>query len=137
MNAFFDTSAIAKRYTDEPGQEQVESFFQEADRIGVSIVCLPEVFSTLCRLQREGKFDALQYERIKSLVLQDFVDIDVCDIVSDVIDIAMSILENNTLRGMDAIHVACAIDWEADAFVSGDQRQVLAARNMGLTVIGV
>jgi len=33
---------------------------------------------------------------------------------------------------MDAIHVACALEWQADLFVTSDRRQFEAARNAGL-----
>jgi hypothetical protein len=33
---------------------------------------------------------------------------------------------------MDALHVACAIEWKADLFVTSDKRQLVAAQNAGL-----
>jgi predicted nucleic acid-binding protein len=33
---------------------------------------------------------------------------------------------------MDAIHVACAVEWQADLFVTSDRRQFEADRNAGL-----
>lgn len=43
-------------------------------------------------------------------------------------------LENNVLRGMDAIHIASALALQVDVFVSADVRQCDAAANAGLTV---
>jgi len=36
------------------------------------------------------------------------------------------------VRAMDALHVACAIQWGAELFVSADERQVAAAKKAGL-----
>ncbi|GMQ83139.1 MAG: hypothetical protein BMS9Abin05_2624 [Rhodothermia bacterium] len=33
---------------------------------------------------------------------------------------------------MDAIHVVCALEWEADLFVTSGTRQIKAARKAGL-----
>jgi predicted nucleic acid-binding protein len=33
---------------------------------------------------------------------------------------------------MDALHVACALEWQADLFVTSDRRQLKAAMNTGL-----
>jgi predicted nucleic acid-binding protein len=33
---------------------------------------------------------------------------------------------------MDALHIACAIEWGADVFLSADARQLAAARRAGL-----
>jgi hypothetical protein len=38
---------------------------------------------------------------------------------------------------MDALHLACAIDWQADLFVSSDKHQVSAALKSGLRVLQV
>ena len=53
MKLFLDTSAFAKRYVAEPGSEKVMALCQEADALFVSVICLPELISTLCRLVRE------------------------------------------------------------------------------------
>jgi len=41
-------------------------------------------------------------------------------------------LENNALRAMDSLHVACALEWNADLFVTSDKRQAAAAMRSGL-----
>jgi hypothetical protein len=42
------------------------------------------------------------------------------------------LLENNVLHALDALHVACALEWQADRFVTSDRRQFTAAMNTGL-----
>ena len=49
----------------------------------------------------------------------------------------ISALENNVLRGMDAIHIGSAVTLKADVFVSADQRQLEAALGAGLRVDAV
>ena len=42
------------------------------------------------------------------------------------------LLEHNVLRAMDALHVACALEWQAELFVTADKRQLKAARKSGI-----
>jgi predicted nucleic acid-binding protein len=44
------------------------------------------------------------------------------------------LLEENVLRSLDAIHIACALEWQSELFVSSDERQVTAAIKFGLQV---
>jgi hypothetical protein len=41
-------------------------------------------------------------------------------------------METNVLRAMDALHIACALEWQADLFITADKRQLMAAKNSGL-----
>jgi predicted nucleic acid-binding protein len=42
------------------------------------------------------------------------------------------ILETYPLRAMDVLHISCAVEWEADLFVSSDKKQIHAAEQAGL-----
>ena len=48
-----------------------------------------------------------------------------------------AVLERNTLRGMDAIHIGSAVAVQADLFVSADACQCAAAAAAGLEVAAV
>ena len=137
MRVFFDSSAFAKRYIEEPGSEKVENLSAQATMLGVSSICLPEIISGLCRLRRDSVLTKNQYEVTKDALLKDFEDISVCNITSTVIGQAIHILETNTLRTLDAIHIGCALEWQAEVFVSSDLRQISAAKKTGLKVVRV
>jgi uncharacterized protein len=49
-----------------------------------------------------------------------------------VISLSVNLLEKNVLRAMDALHVACALECQADLFATSDRRQFQAAINAGL-----
>jgi predicted nucleic acid-binding protein len=105
--------------------------------LGVSSICLPEIISGLCRLRRDSVLTGHQYELIKEALLKDFEDISVCNIAPTVIGQAIHLLETNTLRTLDAIHIGCALEWQAEVFVSSDLRQISAAKKIGLKVVRV
>lgn len=71
---------------------------------------------------------------LKNDVLEDMRDIDIVNLTPQVLERTTELLENNTLRSLDAMHIACALEWEAELFVSSDERQVTAAINAGLNV---
>lgn len=137
MKVFLDTSAFAKRYVAENGSGKVWAICQEADDLVVSVICLPELISTLSRLVREKKLAKVEYRKLKSDAMADLADVDICQITPDVLAAVVSLLESHPLRAMDAIHVACALAFAPDVFVTADLRQLAAARKAGLKVVDV
>jgi uncharacterized protein len=137
VKAFFDTSAFAKRYIAERASEEVIALCQQADDLVVSVVCLPELVSTFCRLVREKKLGQADYRKLKGDAIADLGDVDICQITSEVLDSAIPLLEAHPLRSMDALHIACALAVKPDFFVSADRRQLNAAKKSGLKIVDV
>ena len=137
MKIFFDTSAFVKRYVTETGSDDVIELCHRADRLALSIICLPEMVSTLRRLSREGKIQEEDYLQTKDLILGDLEDVEICTLNPEVIRSCINCLEKNKLRAMDAIHLACALAIGPDIFVSSDVQQIEAAKKEGLKVVKV
>ncbi len=132
MKTFFDSSAFVKRYIEEAGSQTVEALGLAATELAVSIVCIPEVISALNRRVRERDLSHHQYETAKDNMFEDARDIVIVNLTPDVLSTCTTILEASPVRALDALHVACAIEWEAELFVSGDKRQISAAKKAGL-----
>jgi hypothetical protein len=137
VNLFLDTSAFAKRYVAEPGSDRVVALCQQADSLVVSVVCLPELISTLSRLIREKKLAKADYGKLKRDAMTDLADVDICQLTPDVLVSVVSLLESHPIRAMDALHLACALAVEPDIFASADHRQLAAARKAGLKSVDV
>jgi predicted nucleic acid-binding protein len=135
MRVFFDTSALTKRYVEEEGSEQVRTLCAAADALGVSVLVVPELISTLCRLVREGRLSSGDYRSLKSAVQTDLSDADLCDLSQDAFEQALRCLELHPLRALDALHVGSALVYQPDLFVSADRRQAEAADREGLAVM--
>jgi hypothetical protein len=135
MRVFFDTSALAKRYVEEEGSETVRALCAEADALGASVLVVPELISTLCRLVREGRLSSEDYRSLKSAVKADLSDADLCDLSQEVYRQALRCLELHPLRTLDALHVGSALTYHPDLFVSADHRQADAAGREGLAVL--
>lgn len=132
MKVFFDSSSFAKRFIQEEGSETVDLICQEAKALGLSVICFPEIVSALNRKLREKNFNRQSYVKIKHQLAEDIRDIQVVNLLPAVIEQSILLLESNVLRSLDALHVACAMEWQTDLFVSSDTRQIRAAENAGL-----
>lgn len=134
LNVFFDSSALAKRYIEEKGSDQVQAILSSASALAVSVICVPEIVSALCRRRREHKLSTEEYRNARASVLSDIDDAMVIGMTEEVIAQAVGLLEQFPLRSADALHIACASAWSTDLFVSADDRQCKAARARGLRV---
>lgn len=135
MKAFLDSSSFAKRFIDESGSEKVEALCSRASELGLSVIVVPEIVSALARRLRERLLTQAQYRQAKKRLLDDVRDVDIVQLTPAVIGSAIRVLEAScVIRAMDAILIACALEWEADLFASSDERQLMAARRAGLKI---
>ncbi len=132
MKLFLDSSAFAKRFIEESGSRQVEALCAQADELGLCILCVPEIISALNRRLREKSLSRQDYSRAKQRLSQDVRDAVILNLTPEVIQSGIELLENHPLRTLDALHIACALAWEADIFASADHRQLAAAKKAGL-----
>ncbi len=63
----------------------------------------------------------------------DVRDADIVQLTPSVLAATVQVLETNPVRAMDALHVACALEWKSELFASADVRQLAAAQRAGLT----
>jgi len=134
MRTCIDSSAFAKRFIEEEGSAKIESICARATELGLSVLCVPEIVSALSRRRREGSLTPAQYREAKQRLLEDVRDADIIQLTPSVVATSIEVLESAPLRGMDAMHIACAIEWGAELFVSSDKAQLAAARKAGLSV---
>lgn len=137
MKIFFDASAFAKRYIDEAGSQRVEEQCMQATALGLSILCVPEILSALNRRRRERALTKTQYATAKQRLLEEVQDADIINLLPSVVAATVEILETSPSRAMDALHIACALEWQAARFISADRQQIRAARKAGLAVVAV
>lgn len=132
MKTFFDSSSFAKRYIEEKGSQMVDDLCQQASDISISVICIPEIISALNRRARERSISQKDYHVIKHALTDDVRDILIINLTDEVISTSIKLLEEHSLRAMDALHISCALEWGAELFVSSDKKQVYAAGQSGL-----
>ena len=134
MKVFFDTSSFVKRFVEEVGSKQADDITQKSSAIGLSIICFPEIISALNKKLRAEFITEEVYLDLKNDILEDIEDADIINLTPSVLKKTTELLEENTLRSLDAIHIACALEWQSELFVSSDERQIAAAIKSGLNV---
>jgi predicted nucleic acid-binding protein len=134
LRTFLDASAMVKRYIDEAGTDSVLSIIRDATEFGLSVLCRPEVISALCRRVRQRDLTRDGYAAAKAQLALDVAAAAVVRLSADVLERAIAVMEAGPLKAADAIHVASAVEWGAELFVSADRQQLTAARKAGLKV---
>jgi uncharacterized protein len=135
VNVFADSSALAKRYIADEQSSEMDETLQHATNLAVSVLCLPEVISALCRRRRERFLKPSEYASAKNALEVDLADATIIQITDEVLIHSIRLLESHPLRSSDAIQVSSALVWGADLFVSSDARQYAAAKSTGLNVV--
>lgn len=135
--AYFDTSALIKRYVDEDGRREVLQLLRSHDCV-VSALLSVELRSALRRRVADGSLDE---KRVPEILKRFAVDREfwaLVEITSEVLRTAEILVAHHPLRTLDAIHVASAQLFAARmrafelTFVSADTRQSAVAASIGL-----
>jgi hypothetical protein len=134
MKLSVDSSSFAKRYVEEIGSEKLEHFLEDASELAFAVILVPEIISSLNRRLREHILTIADYRAIKKQLMDDVSDATALQITPSVVSRSVKLLENNALRAMDSLHVACALEWRADLFITSDRKQFMAAKKSGLNV---
>ncbi len=137
MWAYFDTSALVKRYIKETGRREVLQLLRRYDVI-TSAIAPVELRSALRRRVSEGTLDGGRVLGILQRVAKDRAYWTLVEIASDVLVAAEALVATHPLRTLDAVHVASAQIFAARLtlpdlmFVSADVRQTKAAIALGM-----
>jgi len=132
MKLAVDSSSFAKRYVQEVGSDKLDRLIESASQLAFCVILVPEIISGLNRRLRESILAIADYRAAKRQLMDDVRDATVLQVTASVISGSVKLLESNALRSMDALHLACALEWRADVFVTSDRRQFMAASNTGL-----
>lgn len=137
MWAYFDTSALVKRYVDEPGRREVQQLLRRHDCVTSAILPV-ELRSALRRRVAERTLDSSHVSGILKRVAADRAYWTVIEVGTEVLNGAEALVSVHPLRTLDAIHVASAHLFAARLsiadliFVSADTRQTEVAGAIGL-----
>ena len=135
--AYFDTSALIKRYVEEPGRREVLGLLRKNNCV-ISAVLPLEVRSAMRRRVAEQTLDAKRMPTILKRLVADRAFWTVVDVSHDVLATAETLTAAHPLRALDAIHIASAklldarLTSAAFTFVSADRQQIATAEALGI-----
>jgi uncharacterized protein len=137
--AYFDTSALVKRYVDEPGRREVVRLLRLHGCVTSALMPV-ELRSALRRRAAEGNRNDTRTSAVLKRFAADRAYWAFVEVSSDVVRSAEQLVSAHPLRSLDALHVASArlfaerIGAPDLLFVSSDTRQLTAAESLGMNV---
>lgn len=140
--AYFDTSALVKRYVEEAGRREVLVLLRRHECV-TSVLLPVEVRSALRRRVSDDTLDEARVPDIMTRLATDRAFWALVEVTGDVVSAAETLVSSHPLRTLDAIHVASAqlfasrIGPAPLRFVSADARQTTAAAALGLSITHV
>ena len=133
MSLYVDSSALLKRYVDEPDSDAADSLLRSDPSLLTARHTIVEVRRNLARL-----LDGRALAAARSGFGRDLEAVSVVELDETTCEAATAIAEVTGVRTLDALHLAAAqrVGGTAVPFLTFDVRQAQAGRALGLTVVG-
>jgi uncharacterized protein len=133
MSLYVDSSALLKRYVDEPDSDTAEALLRSDPSLLTGRHTIVEVRRNLARVLDERDAAAARSAFLHDLAVFAIVELD-----GATCDAAAGIAEITGVRTLDALHLAAAqrAGGAAVPFLTFDVRQAQAARSLGFSVVG-
>ncbi|MBI4369399.1 MAG: type II toxin-antitoxin system VapC family toxin [Elusimicrobia bacterium] len=135
MNLYLDTSCLAKAYIQESGSDIVLQQIGQAELIATSLISYPEMRGALTRRLQEKHLRESDYRKLLHQFEKDWPCFVRIPVAEELALQAGKLAARHLLRGLDAIHLACAIKLKrsgaAILFYSADQKLNRAAHKEG------
>jgi len=138
--AYFDTSALIKRYVRERGSDRVVSLLRRYDLLSSAITPM-EIMSALSRRRRDRELSEEDFAATLRRVQSERIRWELVELGATVLGRAEEIVQGTLpVRPLDAIHIASLTTFQAAVgirmpFVTSDTRQRDAATFLDLDVI--
>lgn len=133
MSLYVDSSALLKRYIDEPDSDAADALLRSDPSLVTGRHTIVEVRRNLARLLAERDAGPA-----KAAFMDDAQKLSLIELDAQTCELAAGIGELTGVRTLDALHLAAAqrVGGAAVPFLTFDLRQAQAARTLGLTVVG-
>jgi predicted nucleic acid-binding protein len=132
MTLYVDSSALLKRYVDEPDSERAVELLASDDELVTGRHTWVEVRRNLARLLGPSEAAAA-----RASLTADVAAFAVIELDAATCELAATIAEQTGVRTLDALHLGAARRLgTALGFVTFDVRQAQAARALGFAVVG-
>ena len=134
MRVFCDTSALAKRYVQEPGSEELEELFSSvATEIFDSTLAFVEFASALGRKLRNKEMTKAEVGKAIKELEKDWSEVFTWIPLEDTLaEAASAIAFQHSLKGADAVQLASAREFGSELFIASDHRLIAAAKKIGI-----
>lgn len=133
MTTYVDTSALLKRYVDEPDSDRAVELLASDPELVTGRHTVVEVRRSLARL-----LPATAAAAARAAFAEDLSALSIVELDAATCELAATIAEQTGVRTLDALHLGAARRIGiAITFCTFDARQAQAARALGFVVAGV
>jgi predicted nucleic acid-binding protein len=132
VSTYVDSSALLKRYVEEPDSEAADALLRADDELLTGRHTIVEIRRNLARLLSGAPLTAA-----RRAFADDLRSIAIIELDEATCESAATIAETVGVRTLDALHLAAAqrISAPGVGFLTFDVRQAQAARALGMTVL--
>lgn len=133
MTVYVDSSALWKRYVEEPDSDRAEALLSSDDDLVTGRHTIVEVRRNLARLLEGSALAAAQRSIVSDLEAIALIELD-----GATCELAATVAETPGARTLDSLHLGAALRIGADSLslATFDLRQAQVARSLGFTVLG-
>jgi predicted nucleic acid-binding protein len=137
-----DTSALVKRFVDEPGSAAVDRYILVRDPVATASIAYAELYSALTRKRREGDLSEEKYALACRQLEEEWQSYSSVELREDILHSARDLIQRHAIRAADGIHLASALQFQAGVgqavtFVAVDNRLLRAAAAEHLQTVNV
>jgi predicted nucleic acid-binding protein len=112
VTAYFDASALVKRYVTERGSRETIALMAESDMAATSIVTRAEVAAAFAKAARVHFVTDDRARRAQRSFAEDWPDLVRVPITEALVERAEALAWDHGLRGYDAVQLASALTWQ-------------------------
>lgn len=112
MIAYFDASALVKRYFVERGSHETVALMAESEMIATSIVTRAEIAAAFAKAARIGVVTQERARSARRSLARDWPDLVLVPVTGALVERAETLAWDHALRGYDAVQLASALTWQ-------------------------
>lgn len=133
MSLYVDSSALLKRYVEEPDSEEADALLLSDPKLLTARHTVVEVRRNLVRLLSERDAGSARQAFLEDIAVFSLIELD-----EVTCEAAAGIAELTGVRTLDSLHLAAAqrAGGPGSPFLTFDRRQAQAARALGFSVLG-
>jgi hypothetical protein len=140
MNLYIDTSALIKRHIEENFSARVREWVERSDSIATGLITRAETSAAINRLLRMKMINQTQYETALKDFRATWEYYHRVPITEQLVARADLLTCEYSLRGYDAVHLACALTWQdllgaPVSLATFDKELIDAAQKSGMEVL--
>ena len=133
MTLYVDSSALLKRYFDEPDADVAEELLSSDDELVTARITIVEVRRNLAR-----HLDGRSLAEARQSLDDDLEAVSIVEVDRTTCELAAVVAEQTGTRSLDAIHLGAIqrLGGAPVTLLTFDRRQAQAARTLGFGVVG-